>query len=136
MSQRLIHKKQFGFTLVEIIVATGIFAMVISAVLVLFNYVLRINREVQAKRQVSQAARNFTEVLSREIRNGRVDYNGSGNCAASNYANNANQSLAIITYTGDRLCFYFKTDTKELMLRRDTSSTSTEESINPQNFND
>ncbi len=126
--------KQHGFTMVEIIVATAIFAVVISAILVLFNSVLRINREVQAKRQVAQAARNFTEVISREVRNGRVDYPATGNCAATNYSSATNQSLAIVTYSGERLCFYFNTTQKALILRRETSTTTTEESINPENL--
>lgn len=134
MPSSFVNSKQSGFTLVEVIVATAIFAVVISSILVLFNSVIRINREVQAKRQVAQAARNFTEVLSREIRNGKIDYLASAPCAATNYSSASNQSLAIITYSGERLCFYLNTSQKTLILRRETSTVRTEESINPQNL--
>ena len=84
----------------EIIVATVIFAIVVTAVLALFNYVLRINSRVQATRQVSQGARTFTEILSREIRNGRISYNTTGSCnPAASYSSTTNRQLSLTTYT-------------------------------------
>lgn len=73
-------KNQQGFTLIEIVVATTVFAIVFVALLSLFNYVLKINRRSEALRQASQGARNFVELLVKEVRNGQVDYfvnNGS-----------------------------------------------------------
>ncbi len=118
----------------EIVVATAIFATVVASILALFNYVLRINRQVQATRLVAQASRNFTEVLSREIRNGRIDYQASATCPDVQYSNVKNRSLAMISYTGERLCFYFDTETNSLKLRRQASGASTEETINPPNM--
>ena len=66
--------KQSGFTLMEITVATSIFAVVMVSLLSLFNYVLKINRESEALRQASQGMRNFVEYLVKEIRNGQIDY--------------------------------------------------------------
>jgi len=63
-----------GFTLMEIMVSTTIFAIVSVALLSLFNYVLKINRNTEALRQASQGARNFVEFLVKEIRNGQIDY--------------------------------------------------------------
>jgi len=63
-----------GFTLMEIMVSTAIFAIVSVALLSLFNYVLKINRNTEALRQASQGARNFVEFLVKEIRNGQIDY--------------------------------------------------------------
>jgi prepilin-type N-terminal cleavage/methylation domain-containing protein len=63
-----------GFTLIEIIVSTTIFAVVLTLMLTLFNYTLKINRRSEALRQVTQGMRNFTEFLIKEIRNGRIDY--------------------------------------------------------------
>lgn len=63
-----------GFTLIEIIVSTTIFAVVLTLMLTLFNYTLKINRRAEALRQATQGARNFTEFLIKEIRNGRIDY--------------------------------------------------------------
>ena len=63
-----------GFTLMEIMVATVLFAIVFSSLLGLFNYVLKINRRTEAVRQASQGARDFVEFLVKEVRNGQIDY--------------------------------------------------------------
>jgi len=131
---KYLRKNQTGFTLMEIVVATAIFATVVASILALFNYVLRINRQVQATRLVAQASRNFTEVLSREIRNGRIDYQASASCPNIDYSSVKNNSLAMISYTGERLCFYFDGNTNSLKLRRQASGSSTEETINPPNM--
>lgn len=65
----------FGFTLMEVVVATSIFATTITLMLSLFNVTLRIQRRTEALRQVSQTVRNVSEFLVKEIRNGQVDYN-------------------------------------------------------------
>ncbi len=65
---------QTGFTLMEIMVSTTIFAIVAVALLSLFNHVLKINRKTEALRQASQGMRNFVELLVKEIRNGQIDY--------------------------------------------------------------
>lgn len=70
-----------GFTLMEITVASMIFAIVVVSLLSLFNYVLKINRRTEALRQASQGMRNFTEYLVKEIRNGSIDYYVSGGTA-------------------------------------------------------
>jgi prepilin-type N-terminal cleavage/methylation domain-containing protein len=111
----MFHSNRFqseaGFTLMEVVVATAVFATVVVAMLGLFDYTLKINRRVQALRQVSQGTRNFTESLTREIRNGRIDYGSAvAKCDPSNYFSNTNKSVAIITQSGDRLCFYLNAD--------------------------
>jgi prepilin-type N-terminal cleavage/methylation domain-containing protein len=79
-NNKTIFSAQPGFTLMEIIVATTIFAIVTVAMLGLFNYVLRINRRSQALAQASEGMRNFVEFLVKEVQNGQIDYyvaNGS-----------------------------------------------------------
>lgn len=101
-------KTEQGFTLVEIIVSTAIFVTVVTAMLSLFNYTLQINRRVQALREVVQGTRTFAEVITREIRNGRIDYSSTAlECAGDNYQNSKNNALAIVARNGDKLCFYF-----------------------------
>ncbi|HMR55387.1 MAG TPA: hypothetical protein PKD34_02235 [Candidatus Doudnabacteria bacterium] len=127
---------QDGFTLMEIIVATAIFVTVVSSILALFNYVLKINRQVQAVRQVTQGTRNFTEVLSREIRNGRIDYsqpNGTP-CAASNYELEKSQSLSIENYTGEITCLYLDENGLMFLTRSTPDGTSEPQVVNPPNF--
>ena len=63
-----------GFTLVEIVVATTIFAIVATAMMALFNYTLKINRRAEALRQATQGIRNFTEYIVKIVRNGQIDY--------------------------------------------------------------
>jgi len=124
-----------GFTLMEIVVATTIFAIVFSSLLAMFNYVLKINRRSEALRQASQGARDFVEFLVKEIRNGKVDYyisNGSvytsgvgtspcqpvGGSAGSNIANPTTPStyslqdnkLGIINTDSVQECFYYGND--------------------------
>lgn len=67
-------KNQSGFTLMEIIVSTTIFAIFTTSLLGLFNYALKINRRTEALRQASQGVRDFMEFLVKEIRNGQIDY--------------------------------------------------------------
>ena len=67
-------KKSAGFTIVEIIVSTGIFVIAVGSLLSLFNYTLKINRRTEALRQASQGMRNFIEFFTKEIRNGQIDY--------------------------------------------------------------
>ncbi|HMQ01886.1 MAG TPA: type II secretion system protein [Candidatus Doudnabacteria bacterium] len=128
------NHRQSGFTLMEIIVATAIFVTVVTAILALFTYVMNINRRVQAVRQVAQGTRNFTEVLSREIRNGRIDYTQSGTCAANNYSSQSNQVLGIQSFDGKQTCLYLNAQTGMLYMQRITSPPSDPILINPVNF--
>jgi type II secretory pathway pseudopilin PulG len=79
-----------GFTLVEIMVATTIFVMVVVSLLSLFNYVLKINRRGEALRQASQNARNFVEFLVKEVRNGQIDYYVNSGTTYGTYINGDN----------------------------------------------
>ncbi len=126
----LIRPGQSGFTLMEILVSTAIFAIVAVAMLSLFNYVLKINRKTEALRQASQGMRNFVEVLVKEIRNGQIDYyvaNGQTYTAGldpclspgggvgvnvtgvSTYATKENK-LGIINNENVQECFYLADD--------------------------
>jgi hypothetical protein len=90
----------------EIVVATTIFATVLTMMLVLFNYTLQINRRVDALRQSAQSTRNFMEFLVREIRNGKIDYVTSYNNCQPDYFSQKNGSLAIVNRAGELECFY------------------------------
>jgi prepilin-type N-terminal cleavage/methylation domain-containing protein len=68
---------QQGFTLMEIVVSTTIFAVVLTMTLAIFNYALKINRRTEALRQTTQGMRNFTEFLVKEIRNGKIEYSAT-----------------------------------------------------------
>ncbi len=71
-------RQQSGFTLMEIIVATTLFAFTTVALTTLFNYVLKINRRAEVLRQGTQSMRDFVELVAKEVRNGQLDYGVSG----------------------------------------------------------
>lgn len=111
----------------EILVSTVIFAVVVSSLMSLFNYVLKINRKSEALRQASQGMRNFAETLAKNIRNGEIDFgmNGThdaprssdiGPClkianVGDNYyglsGNGKDNRLSIIDNEGFHQCIYF-----------------------------
>jgi len=113
-----------GFTLMEIVVATTIFAIVVSALMSLFNQTLKINRKSEALRQATQGMRSFVEFLVKEVRNGQINYfivNGSvipspsspiGPCVSPGFLDTPTYSekenkLGIIGSTGEEECVYF-----------------------------
>jgi type II secretory pathway pseudopilin PulG len=121
-----------GFTLMEIVVATTIFILAITAMMTLFTYTLKINRKGDAMRQATQGMRNFTEFLTKEIRNGKIDYGTSpiGSCPSTQYTSPSN-ALALINLSGQRECIWWDATAKTLMLQKEGTNAY---SINPQNF--
>jgi prepilin-type N-terminal cleavage/methylation domain-containing protein len=130
-----------GFTLMEIVVATTIFATVLTLMLSLLNYTLKINRRIESLRQVSQATRNFTEFLVREIRNGTIDYSGtidSTRCPAGYSDDGSNTYLALVNRAGDRQCFYYLNDIAEegnlYVTKQAINGVVVTEQVNPTNI--
>lgn len=115
-----------GFTLMEIMVSMTIFASVVTLVLSMFTYTLRLYRRVEAQRQVSQSVRTVMEFLVKEIRNGQVDYgivNGVSldtqidpHCPlplsvnADTYSILDTDQLGLINAIGERECIYWVHD--------------------------
>lgn len=120
--------RQTGFTLMEIVVSTAIFAGVLTVMLTLFNYTLRINRRAEALRQTTQAVRNLTEYFIKEVRNGKIDYASSDKICADTYgdAGGSTNFVAIINIDGSTECFY--SDSNILYLIKDHG---TAQAINP-----
>lgn len=119
---------QRGFTLMEIVVATTIFASSLTLMMALFNYTLKINRRVDAQRQTAQGTRNFMEFLVREIRNGKIDYVNSYTQCQPNYYSSDNTALAIVNRSGELECFYLYGS--DLMIEKSGTITK----INPTNL--
>lgn len=97
---------QRGFTLMEIVVATTLFATVLTLMLSLFTYTLKINRRTEALRQASQGMRNFTEFIVKEIRNGQIDYSGTVAPCGTDYDTITGYTdyLGIINASGEQIC--------------------------------
>src|SRR5438105_3009862 len=91
-------KSQQGFTLIEALVATFIFAIVITAVMDIYNSTLKTNRRTDSIRLAAENVRYITEFLSKEIRNGRVDYAGPYIyvCTSASISRTGSTSLQII----------------------------------------
>ena len=153
------HKQpQHGFTLMEVVVATSIFAVTVTLMLTLFNFTLRIQRRTDALRQVSQTVRNVGEFLVKEIRNGQIDYNISdgqiarapiadpatlcppaatlsGNDAGKTYYNSSTSSLitnrfALVNLEGERECIAYDAVNQKLVITKENVGT---EDLTPSN---
>lgn len=123
-----------GFTLMEIVVATTIFAVVLTGILSLFNATLRINRRTEALRQVTQGMRNFTEFMVKEVRNGQIDYSGNLAQCPSDYssAEGYTTHLGVVNALGERECFFWiDSNDGQLYLEKEGLAS---QSINPGNF--
>ena len=105
LHQNLKRQNQKGFTLIEIIVATALFVVVISAIIGIYIDTLRINRRADAIRLASQNVLYISEFMSKEIRNGQIDYFGPvpSPCGA---LPTSGSSLAVLNIDGDHECFY------------------------------
>ena len=130
--------KEKGFTLIELLVSVSIFAVVVTLGLAIFNQVLQIQRRSEVTRRLTQAVRNTSEFLVKEIRNGKIDYgiqNGatlknpylshcpqplSVNGSATYVWNNANynQAIAIDNDAGETECVYYVVAQKALYLEK------------------
>lgn len=102
------RNSQKGFTIMEIVVATTIFASALTIMMALFNYTLQINRRVDAQRQSAQGTRNFMEFLVREIRNGKIDYVTTFSKCQPAYYSTENNALAVLNRAGEPECFYIE----------------------------
>ena len=119
----------------EIVVSTTIFATVLTLMLSLFNFTLKINRRTEALRQTTQGMRTFTEFVVKEIRNGQIDYSDDINAQCSgNYDTPSGYTtfLGIVNSSGQQECFEWSgAETKQLYLHKIGIETQT---INPANF--
>lgn len=103
--QNLNHQK--GFTLIEAIVATSIFAFAMVSIIGVYLSTVRINRRTDLIRTASENVRFITEYISKEIRNGQLNYFGPANspCTLPPFSSSSN-FLSLVNIDGDRLCFY------------------------------
>lgn len=78
------HNKENGLTMIELIVAVGIFGLVISVISGVFVLSLQSQRRIIALRNVEDNTRLAIELMSREIRTGKNFSSGIGSLSFTN----------------------------------------------------
>lgn len=145
-------KANFGFTLMEIVVSLAIFTTTVTMILVIFNFVLRIQRQTDASRQVAQVVRNFAESVVKDIRNGRLDYgfvagtdvlgdfSGNDTCEfpetlEATFATEGQSNVSLVNLGGERVCIFLGDGTAgeegNLYIQKSTADSYAQ--INPDN---
>lgn len=99
---------QAGFTLVEAIVATGVFATMVAAIIGIYLSAVKINRKTDMSRTLSESARFISEFLSKEIKNGDIDFNsGITPCTPPLRSSDPKgHYISLINVDGDSFCIY------------------------------
>lgn len=90
-----------GFTIIEAVVATSVFAMAITAIAGSFLAVVRADQKSRAVRLVTENGRFITEFLTREVRNGSIDYPAYGGIAGSDNPVGQTSELNLINSQGE-----------------------------------
>lgn len=79
-----------GFTLIEIVVAITILAVIMVSVFEIYTRVMTINRRLELSRQLQESARLVTETIAEDIRRNGIDFNCYKNdptaCGVADYS--------------------------------------------------
>ncbi|MHB8871447.1 MAG: PilW family protein [Candidatus Doudnabacteria bacterium] len=100
------RQNQKGFTLIEAIVATALFAVTVSSIMGVYLSTLKINRRTDVIRSASENARYITGFITKEVRNGQIDYYGPWNAPCSGTISSSASSLSLVNTDNEHLCFY------------------------------
>ena len=90
MFMREKNNKESGLTLIEVVVAIGIFGLVINMVFGIFGLALTSQRRIIALKNVEDNTRFTIELMAREIRTGR---NFSGGIGSLSFTNAKSESV-------------------------------------------
>lgn len=90
MFMRKKNNKESGLTLIEVIVAIGIFGLVVSMAFGIFGLALTSQRRIIALKNVEDNTRFAIELMAREIRTGK---NFSGNTSLLSFTNAKSESI-------------------------------------------
>lgn len=100
-----------GFTLIEMVVSVSVFALALGGIMGSYLAILSLNEKARSQRVVEQNARFIMDYLTREIRNGSLDFSQAGyNGNVINqgevpylYINNASGDRETIAYNSNAL---------------------------------
>jgi type II secretory pathway pseudopilin PulG len=96
---KMTSNSQKGFSLIEAVVAAGVFAFVVAASLGVYMSVIKLDSKTRSERAVQQNARFILDYLSKEIRNGVIDYTRENDQDTLSIINQMDQELQI-NWTG------------------------------------
>jgi prepilin-type N-terminal cleavage/methylation domain-containing protein len=91
-------RNQKGFTLIEAVVATAVFSFVIASAFGVYLATIQLDTKSRSERSVQQNARFIMDYISKEIRNGSIDYSAAYG-ATSSTLKLTNQLDQTITFT-------------------------------------
>lgn len=103
------HNK--GFSLMEVIVAMGVFAIIVGTSLGIFSAIVKAQRQVSLKTKAEREAQLIMEIMVKKIRTSRIDYS----YYTSGIVNPVSE-LALIDINDDRTVFSLDADNKNLIL--------------------
>jgi prepilin-type N-terminal cleavage/methylation domain-containing protein len=69
-----ILNSQSGFTLIEALVATALFSVVVGSIMGVYLSTFQLDRRTRAERSINQNARYILEFLAKEVHNGSISY--------------------------------------------------------------
>ena len=98
MKNKYINNK--GFSLMEIIVAMGVFAIIVGASLGIFSTTVNGQRKTSLKTKVQRESQLIMEVMVKKIRTSRIDY-----AYYTSGISNPVSELAVIDSNDDRVVF-------------------------------
>lgn len=100
-----------GFTLIELMIAMTIFAIMGTMTILIYFHVSETSRRMQISRELSETARQITErmasdVSGKGIGTGTLDVSGANNWADEYEENYKNQGSEVLPIDGEKSMFY------------------------------
>jgi hypothetical protein len=99
MSRLFKYNRQKGFTIIEAVVASGVFAFVVASALGIYMAVMQLDGKTRSERAVHQNTRFIMDYFAKEIRNGSIDYT----------ATNDSDTLTLVNQLGQQEIFNYNT---------------------------
>jgi type II secretory pathway pseudopilin PulG len=115
-------KKSPGFTLIESVVAAGVFAVATTTIVAAVLAVMRVDEKSRAIRVTEQNARFVSEFLEREIRNGSVNYSGYSGGTVPGYGTTG--ELRLVNAAGEVERIFLDGTNHRLRLEKITGGTT------------
>ncbi len=104
---KIITKQQKGFTLLEMLVVSAIFIMALTAMVSIFVQTSRAQKTLASSEKLQADTRYIVELMAREVRNNRIDYNFYDGAAKKNLSDQPVNYLALMDSDNKQIIFYY-----------------------------